>query len=97
MVHTMDHLTNETAATPDIDGVGSLCPGRTLLPGCRPARGDSGQNIGAKTLQNARWVRWLRCATMPETAKAFSGQSPDWNLGKKTRLSKMKGIDSRYN
>lgn len=97
VVHKMDHLTNETAATPNIDGVGSLCPGRTLLPGRKPGRGDSGQRIVAETLQGARSVCWPRCATMPEMAMAFSGQLLDSNLGTRTRLSMTKGNDSRYN
>ena len=54
VVRTMDHRISETAATPSIDGVDSLCPGKTLLPGCRPGRGDAGQKNVAKTPQNAR-------------------------------------------
>ena len=30
-------------------------------------------------------------------ARAFSDQLPDWNLGTRTHLSKMKGTDLRYN
>lgn len=97
VVHRMNLLTYETAATPGTDGVGSLCPDMTPLPGYRPERGDCGQSIVAKTLRNARWVCWQRGAMMPERAKVFSSQLLGWNWDTRTRLSKMKGTDLRYN